>query len=86
MELEYTQTHCHFMKNGECIALETTDCVNCKFGKTTKQYNKENDNSIKRCREKGLCITCKYRKHKCHLSTENPKVSRFLGGMWGLPL
>lgn len=83
MELEYTQTHPPFFMKWQCVALETTDCVNCKFGKTTKQYNKENDNSIKRCREKGLCITSKYRKHKCHLSTEKIREASFQGGMWG---
>lgn len=89
MKLEYTQTVCVFKESGKCTVLTETNCVNCKFGKTKRQYNEDNDNAIKRCREKGLCRICKYRKHKCHLSTEKQRLgfsdrdAAFSGGMWG---
>ncbi len=83
MELEYTQTQCVFKESGKCALLTETDCVNCSFGKTKKQYVEDNDKAIKRCREKGLCYNCKYRKHKCHLSTEKFREASFQGGMWG---
>lgn len=83
MELEYTQTQCVFKESGKCALLTETNCVNCSFGKTRKQYDDDNDKAIKRCREKGLCITCKYRTHKCHLSTEKFREASFQGGMWG---
>lgn len=83
MELEYTQTQCVFKESGKCALLTETDCVNCSFGKTEKQYVEDNDKAIKRCREKELCITCKYRMHKCHLSNEKFRETSFQSGMWG---
>lgn len=83
MKLEYTQTACVFKENGKCAVLTETNCVNCKFGKTRRQFDKARDDAIRRCREKGLCTSCKYKKLKCRLSTEKIRESRFQGGMWG---
>lgn len=79
MRLEYKQTECCFLINGKCSVLNETNCVNCKFGKTKRQFDSENDESIKRNRKLGKCENCKYVKEPCRLSTE-PKVG--VGGLW----
>lgn len=80
MELKYTQTACVFKENGKCAVLTETNCVNCKFGKTRKQFNAERDKAIRRCRRLGICDKCKYTKRQCRLSTE--PVIRTPIGMW----
>lgn len=79
MKLEYTQTVCVFKTNGKCSALKETNCINCKFGKTKRQFNSENDESIKRNRKLGNCENCKYVKEPCRLSTEQKVI---VGGLW----
>ena len=79
MKLEYKQTACVFKTNGKCSALKETNCVNYKFGKTKRQFNSENDESIKRNRKLGKCENCKYVKEPCRLSTEQKVI---VGGLW----
>lgn len=74
MKLECKQIKCCFLINGKCSVLKETNCVNCKFGKTKRQFNSENDESIKRNRKLGKCEGCKYLKEPCRLSTESKVI------------
>lgn len=68
---------CHFSEMGICGALDM-DCAGfregCKFRKTTEQYHEERDKSIDRCRELGLCNSCKY-KMNC-VKSDEPKPEK----------
>ena len=67
---------CYFAKEGfkgdyNCSAI-TDACEGfnpaCKFYKTKEQYITQRDKAIDRCREKGLCSGCQYRRdNKGHI-------------------
>lgn len=46
---------CHGKRNG------------CTFYKTKKKYWKDRNETIKKCREKGLCAKCQYTEIKCEV-------------------
>lgn len=54
-----------------CGILDGVQCqgINpkCKFFKTKKQYYSDRNDSIVKCREKGLCDDCKYSAKPCEL-------------------
>lgn len=72
------ENKCHFIRedidgNLECGILECyCDGFNakCSFYKTRQQYKDSRDRAIDRCRSKGLCRGCMYRKKPCVKSKE----------------
>lgn len=77
-EKHTTSEVCRFSAGGNCTVLDKK-CdgkkMKCNFFKTEEEYQKANDAAIKRCRELGLCDSCKYRpEKKCRLSDEPKKV------------
>lgn len=62
-------------ESGACRCLDGVFCTNgwndkCTFKKTRKEFTESSDNAILICREKGLCIGCKYYSKPCRTSTE----------------
>jgi hypothetical protein len=69
---EPQDSKCYFANNGECSCLDKI-CdgfkAGCKFRKSERDFHKERDASIDRCRTLGLCDPCKYGQ-KCKKSDE----------------
>lgn len=71
---------CHFgsvnMFGGKhCDVFDRIRCNKCSFYKTDDEFNSSRDKAIMKCRELGLCDSCKYLNDnsafgKCKLSSE----------------
>lgn len=63
-----------YRQSGYCSALDIDRCDGlnpyCTFYKTEKQFTEERDRAVKVCREKNLCIACKYVGKPCMTSTD----------------
>ena len=61
-------------KRNYCSAIRIKDCdglnTKCKFYKTKKQFDEENDRAIDICRDKGLCEKCYRKLSPCNKSCE----------------